>query len=265
MDLQLKDKVVIVTGSAKGIGAAIVRVCAAEGAIPVIVDCDGAAGEKLQRNSRLLLSLAASSRLSSLSRLGWKWRARSIVNLEFHARSLGRLVLPFGGQLVKRAKLSILFLVGLTIAVIAQSRSTLPTQTSDLEMRAIVNLRKLEMAESTYAMSHSQEGFACDPQVLTKLERPDSRNHAKFVDPALLGGMGQYKLSAHCAGNSKPAGKLNILAVPLDPNAHLRTFCASGTFGPFETKPYFATGGFSIRSVSGGAPESCLVSGEPLK
>lgn len=52
MDLQLKDKVVIVTGGAKGIGAAIVRACTAEGAIPVIVDRDGAAGEKLQSELR---------------------------------------------------------------------------------------------------------------------------------------------------------------------------------------------------------------------
>lgn len=37
MDLQLKDKVVIVTGGAKGIGRAIVMALAAEGAIPVIV------------------------------------------------------------------------------------------------------------------------------------------------------------------------------------------------------------------------------------
>ncbi|MCH1510908.1 MAG: SDR family oxidoreductase [Akkermansiaceae bacterium] len=37
MDLQLEDKVVIVTGGAKGIGAACVEVFAAEGAIPVIV------------------------------------------------------------------------------------------------------------------------------------------------------------------------------------------------------------------------------------
>lgn len=37
MDLQLKDKVIIVTGGAKGIGKGIVRVLAAEGAIPVIV------------------------------------------------------------------------------------------------------------------------------------------------------------------------------------------------------------------------------------
>lgn len=48
MDLQLKDKVVIVTGGAKGIGAAIVRACAAEGAIPVIVGRDPEAGKKLQ-------------------------------------------------------------------------------------------------------------------------------------------------------------------------------------------------------------------------
>lgn len=37
MELNLKDKVVIVTGGAKGIGNAVCRVLAAEGAIPVIV------------------------------------------------------------------------------------------------------------------------------------------------------------------------------------------------------------------------------------
>lgn len=52
MDLQLKDKVIIVTGGAKGIGAAIVRACAAEGAVPVIVDRDAEAGEKLRRELR---------------------------------------------------------------------------------------------------------------------------------------------------------------------------------------------------------------------
>jgi L-fucose dehydrogenase len=48
MDLQLKDKVVLVTGGAKGIGAAIVRTAASEGAIPVIVDRESKAGKKTQ-------------------------------------------------------------------------------------------------------------------------------------------------------------------------------------------------------------------------
>jgi L-fucose dehydrogenase len=38
MDLQLSQKVVIVTGGAMGIGAAIVRAAAAEGAVPVVID-----------------------------------------------------------------------------------------------------------------------------------------------------------------------------------------------------------------------------------
>ncbi len=52
MDLQLKDKVVIVTGGAKGIGAAIVRAVAAEGAIPVIVNRSGAEGPQLEQELR---------------------------------------------------------------------------------------------------------------------------------------------------------------------------------------------------------------------
>jgi L-fucose dehydrogenase len=49
MDLQLKGKVVLVTGGAKGIGASIVRGSTREGATPVIVDKDGEAGDRLQR------------------------------------------------------------------------------------------------------------------------------------------------------------------------------------------------------------------------
>jgi len=49
MDLQLKDKVIIVTGGAKGIGAAIVRACAAEGAVPVILGRDASAGAELKK------------------------------------------------------------------------------------------------------------------------------------------------------------------------------------------------------------------------
>jgi L-fucose dehydrogenase len=48
MDLELKNKVIIVTGGAKGIGAAIVGACAAEGAIPVIVGRDAEAGKQVQ-------------------------------------------------------------------------------------------------------------------------------------------------------------------------------------------------------------------------
>jgi L-fucose dehydrogenase len=47
MDLQLNDKVVLITGGAKGIGEAITRACVGEGAIPVIVDRDQQACEKL--------------------------------------------------------------------------------------------------------------------------------------------------------------------------------------------------------------------------
>lgn len=47
MDLQLTNRVIVVTGGAKGIGAAIVRACAAESAIPVIVDRDEEAARSL--------------------------------------------------------------------------------------------------------------------------------------------------------------------------------------------------------------------------
>jgi NAD(P)-dependent dehydrogenase (short-subunit alcohol dehydrogenase family) len=52
VDLQLENKVVLVTGGAKGIGAAIVRTLAAEAAIPVIVDRDAEACKKLHAELR---------------------------------------------------------------------------------------------------------------------------------------------------------------------------------------------------------------------
>lgn len=47
MDLRLKDKTIIVTGGAKGIGEGIVKVLAAEGAIPVIVGRSEADNKKV--------------------------------------------------------------------------------------------------------------------------------------------------------------------------------------------------------------------------
>ncbi len=47
MDLHLANKVILVTGGARGIGAAIVRLLSEEGAVPVIIDKDAEAGKKL--------------------------------------------------------------------------------------------------------------------------------------------------------------------------------------------------------------------------
>jgi L-fucose dehydrogenase len=47
MDLDLRDRVVLISGGAKGIGAAIVRAVAGEKGTPVVLDRDAAAGESL--------------------------------------------------------------------------------------------------------------------------------------------------------------------------------------------------------------------------
>jgi len=52
MDLHLQNKIVLITGGAKGIGLAIVRECAGEGAIPVIADKDTVAAAALQNELR---------------------------------------------------------------------------------------------------------------------------------------------------------------------------------------------------------------------
>ena len=64
MDLQLDNKVVLVTGGAKGIGAAMVRAGAAEAAIPVIVDRDPEASKHLHtevRSSHVVMADLSSS------------------------------------------------------------------------------------------------------------------------------------------------------------------------------------------------------------
>jgi L-fucose dehydrogenase len=53
MDMQLKEKVILVAAGATGIGAAIVRACTGEGAIPVIVDRDIESGQRLQAELRV--------------------------------------------------------------------------------------------------------------------------------------------------------------------------------------------------------------------
>jgi NAD(P)-dependent dehydrogenase (short-subunit alcohol dehydrogenase family) len=47
--LELEDKVIVITGGAKGIGAAISRACGQEGAVPVVVDRDEEAGRQIER------------------------------------------------------------------------------------------------------------------------------------------------------------------------------------------------------------------------
>lgn len=58
MDLKLQNKVVIVTGGAKGIGEGIVHVLASEGAIPVIV------GRNAEDNQKVVDALAAEGKES---------------------------------------------------------------------------------------------------------------------------------------------------------------------------------------------------------
>lgn len=58
MDLKLQNKVVIVTGGAKGIGEGIVQVLASEGAIPVIV------GRNAEDNQKVVDALAAEGKES---------------------------------------------------------------------------------------------------------------------------------------------------------------------------------------------------------
>ena len=53
MDLRLNDHVVLITGGGKGIGAAITRASVREGAIPVVVDKDQPACEKLFADLKL--------------------------------------------------------------------------------------------------------------------------------------------------------------------------------------------------------------------
>lgn len=57
MDLQLKDKIILVTGGAKGIGESIVRVLATEGAFPIIL------GRNEEDNKRLLTQIGTGAQI----------------------------------------------------------------------------------------------------------------------------------------------------------------------------------------------------------
>jgi L-fucose dehydrogenase len=67
MNLQLQDKVVVITGGAKGIGAATAQAVAQEGGVPVIVDRDAAAGGRLhaELNSNGAKAVVISTDLTS--------------------------------------------------------------------------------------------------------------------------------------------------------------------------------------------------------
>jgi hypothetical protein len=196
-------------------------------------------------------------------RCNWAGRPFFVITAQEH------FALPFHSPRtpMKSAHIATLLFAVLVSVAFAQESSrgdkSPSSQKPDLERQAIVNLRKFVAGESRYAVSHPNEGFACDPQVLTLLEWPNS--NAKLLEPALLSGVGRYKFSASCPRDSKPGTKLNVLAVPLDPHDNLRAFCKTETFGPYETAPYVATGGSAVRSILVENAGSCLVSGEPLK
>ena len=85
MDLQLKDKVVVITGGAKGIGAAITRNAADEGAIPVIVDRDQQALQLIEKE----LKAKHKEALCLLAELSKPQECRRVVG-EAHEQ-LGRI------------------------------------------------------------------------------------------------------------------------------------------------------------------------------
>lgn len=86
MDLQLKNKIVMISGGAKGIGEAIVRTVASEDAIPVIVDRDIEAGNQLHHEvpgSQLIiaeLSLVADCYAAVQSAVNRHGRIDALVN-----------------------------------------------------------------------------------------------------------------------------------------------------------------------------------------
>ena len=85
MDLQLKDKVIIITGGAKGIGAAITHTAVEEGAIPVIIDRDEQALQQIEKE----LKAKHKDTLCIKAELSKAQECRRVVS-EVHRR-LGRI------------------------------------------------------------------------------------------------------------------------------------------------------------------------------
>jgi L-fucose dehydrogenase len=83
MDLQLQDKVIIVTGGAKGIGEGIVQVLAREGAVPVIV------GRKAADNEQAVAAIEAAG--------GRAWQVAAELSEPAEcARAVAAVVAQFG-------------------------------------------------------------------------------------------------------------------------------------------------------------------------
>src|SRR5215469_259308 len=85
MDLQLKDKVVLITGGPKGIGAAITRACVDEGAIPAIIDRDQQALQQIEKE----LKAKERQALCIAAELGKPEECRRVIS-EAH-RQLGHI------------------------------------------------------------------------------------------------------------------------------------------------------------------------------
>lgn len=83
MDLQLNGKIIVVTGGAKGIGAAIVRACVREAAVPVFLDRDSAAAEKLQ------------AEFAGATKCGWL--ILDLCSADHCAQAVQQIVKQFGG------------------------------------------------------------------------------------------------------------------------------------------------------------------------
>lgn len=83
MDLLLKNKIIIVTGGAKGIGAGIVRVLAAEGAIPAVI------GRNEEDNRKIIAELEAQGHQAFLV-------TAELTRPEECARAVREVVAKFG-------------------------------------------------------------------------------------------------------------------------------------------------------------------------